>query len=78
MLRHGPPVIYAVDLGTNTRTAGGYLIELRGKNFGQNKDILSIFIGGNPLIWFQTHILALKYVLPKGKERGNKLPLEFY
>ena len=37
LLRHGHPVIYAVDLGTNTRTAGGYLIELRGKNFGQNK-----------------------------------------
>ena len=35
----------AVDLGNNTRTAGGYLIKMRGENFGINSD-LKVFIGG--------------------------------
>ena len=68
LMRHGPPVIYAVDLGNNTRTAGGYLIELRGKIGMNSTNDLKVFIVDDSLIWFQTHILALKYVLPKGNE----------
>ena len=44
--RYGPPSISRVDLGKNTRTAGGYLVWVYGQNFGNRLDVVDVYIGG--------------------------------